>query len=53
MQIFSKRATDAKSQTRILNETREQIEIYLESCVRMLEGESEGISTGFLEQLLI
>ena len=52
MRISSKRATDAKNQIRKLNKAREQIGIYLQSCVRTLERESGRIATGFLKNLL-
>ena len=40
LRISSKCATDTKSQIRTLNKAREQIEIYLECCVRPLETKS-------------
>ena len=40
MRISSKRATNVKTQIGTLNKAREQIEVYLESCVRTLENES-------------
>ena len=52
MHISSKCATDTKSQIRTLNKAREQIEIYLECCVRPLETKSGWIATGFLKNVL-
>ena len=52
MHISLKCATDTKSQIRTLNKAREQIEIYLECCVRRLETKSGWIATCFLKNVL-